>query len=131
MNLSDQRALTIAPHATGWIDVSRVACGYGMPGRVELAPSVWLCCVYFAAQDQDRIDPVKEALRLDTLLRNAATAWARHAQQSGSRPGQCHFSFKTGMSPDQSAGSPVSFNLSVTVEADDQADWATRIEMDK
>ena len=131
MNLSEQPALSQPSHATGWIDVSRVACGYGMPGRVELAPSVWLCCVYFAAQDKDRIDPAKEAFRLDTLLRDAATAWARHTQVTGSRPGQCHFSFKTGTPLDHTAGSPVSFSLSVTVEADDEADWATRIEMDK
>ena len=131
MILSEQPALSQPSHATGWVDVSRVACGYGMPGRVGLAPSVWLCCVYFAAQDKDRIDPAKEAFRLDTLLRDAATAWARHAQATGSRPGQCHFSYKTGTPLDHTAGSPVSFNLSVTVEADDEADWATRIEMDK
>lgn len=131
MNLSEQHALAAAPQATGWVDVSRVACGYGMPGRVELEPSVWLCCVYFAAQDEDRIDPAKEAFRLDSLLRDAATAWARHTQEAGSRAGQCHFRFKSGTPLDDSAGSPVSFNLSVTVEADDKADWATRIEMEK
>ena len=118
------------PTASGWIDVSRVACGYGMPGHVKLASSVWLCCVYFASRDQERIDPSREALRLDSLLRDAATAWSKHARSDGSRSGQCIFRFNPGRPLDDYEGSPVSFNLSVTVQSDDKQDWETQIELD-
>ena len=130
MNVAEQRPQTETPVATGWMDVSRLACGYGMPGRVRLAPSVWLCCVYFAARENDRIDAEEEAFRLDTLLRDAATAWAQHSRSVGTRAGHCIFSFNPGRPLDNPGASPVRINLSVTVQASDSADWATRIELD-
>ncbi len=131
MDVTEQSPTTEAPATTGWIDVSRVACGYGMPGPVKLAPTVWLCCVYFAARQNDSTDAAEDAFRLDALLRNAATAWAQHTRATGSRPGQFCFDFNPGKPPGGSGGSTVSFNLSVTVEANNTAQWATWIEMDK
>jgi hypothetical protein len=101
-----------------------------MPGRVRLAPSVWLCCVYFAAQENDRIDPAREAFRLDKLVRDAATAWARHTRAAGSRAGQCIFRFNLGRPFEDPDAAPLRFDLSVTVQRDDTADYATRIELD-
>lgn len=130
MKVAEEASRTETPTATGCVDVSRLGCGYGMPGRVTLAPSVWLCCVYFAAQENDHIDPVTEAFRLDTLLRDAATAWAEHSRAANSRAGKCIFSFNPGRPMDDPHASPPHFNLSVTVQANDAADWATRIELE-
>ena len=80
---------------------------------------------------QTRDDAAGEAFQLDTLLRDAAMAWAKHARASGSRAGQYRFVFKPGAPPHDADPAKLSFNLSVTVEADDSADWATRIELDK
>lgn len=130
MHVTELQPRIESPEASGWIDVSRVACGYGMPGKVRLAPSVWLCCVYFAARDEDRIDPRREAFRLDALLRDAATAWSQHTRTVGSRAGQCIFRFNPGRPLDDNDSGPVSFNLAVTVRADDKTGWATQIELD-
>ena len=115
--------------APNWMDVSRVACGYGMTGKVQLTPTVWLCCVYLAAHDEERIDPSREALRLDKLLRDAASAWSNHTRSGGSRTGQCVFRYNPAKPMDESSDTP-SFSLSVSVQANGEAEWATHIALD-
>lgn len=129
MHVIEQASHTQTVATPSWMDVSRVACGYGMSGKVHLAPTVWLCCVYFAPNDEERIDPSREALRLDKLLRDTAGAWSKHTRAVGSRAGRCSFRYNPSRPLDESSRSP-SFNLSVSVQLNEKAEWATRIELD-
>jgi len=53
-----QRSPALPPPCE-WIEIREI---------VFLSPSVWLCCVYHDARDQERIDTAGEASRLHKLL---------------------------------------------------------------
>ena len=68
-----------------WVEAGRRANATGLPGRVQLAPAVWLCCVYLSAQNAER---------LEALLQAAADSWHGQEQTLGTRIGSCIFCFK-------------------------------------
>jgi hypothetical protein len=88
------------PHA--WISAAPRSPGFGLPGQVQLAPSVWLCCVYLSSHASERVDANREAVRLDRLLRAAADAWLRQRPAAGMQAGTCVFCFRP--DPSESAG---------------------------
>jgi hypothetical protein len=111
---SHRAALRLAPLPRGtdaggaapqtWISAAPRSPGYGLPGSVQLAPSVWLCCVYLSSQASERVDAGREALRLDTLMRAAADAWSRQHRVAGAQGTTCVFCFRPDFT--EAPGSP-------------------------
>ncbi|MGH8630423.1 MAG: hypothetical protein ACREU7_06620 [Burkholderiales bacterium] len=90
-----QRSPALLPPCE-WIEIQDDAPSHGLPGRVFLSPSVWLCCVYHDARDRERIDTVGEALRLRKLLAAALRAWRGHAGAAGRDARGCVFRYLPG-----------------------------------
>lgn len=84
----------VAGGQQSWVEAGRRANATGLPGRVQLAPAVWLCCVYLSAQNAERVDADCETQRLEALLQAAADSWHGQEQTLGTRIGSCIFCFK-------------------------------------
>lgn len=78
--------------APRWIDAGEQFSAYSLPGRIQLSPSVWLCCVYLAPRVAERVDANRESVRLDALLCAAADAWKQHRRTPDND--SCVFAFQ-------------------------------------
>lgn len=101
----------------------------GLPGRIQLSPSVWLCCVYLSPRVAERVDANCESIRFDALLRATTDAWQRYQRAPGAS--SCVFPFQPGALDEECyavRSSAPGHLIRVQCEIDDDGSTYTRLE---
>ena len=115
--------------AHSWMDAGQRFGADGLPGRIQLSPSVWLCCVYLSPRVAERVDAICESIRLDALLRATIDAWQRHQRAPGAS--SFVFSFQPDEQDEQCnamRSSAPGYLIRVQCEIDDGGSTFTRLE---